>query len=484
MSLFKTAMQGMMWTTASTVIRSIVSLLQISILTSFLSKEDFGVVAICNLFIGFSHIFLDMGISVGILHKQDITKNQFSSLFWLNIFSGVLLTCILCCISPLVAKAYNDPILVNLLILLSLTVFFSSIGAQHRTVQQKLMRFRYISFVEIATSFLTLGVAVFLVMNGYGVYSLIYSTMFNALFSNSVFLILGLLKDHNISFHFKIQETLPFLKIGIYTVGSEVMNYFSREFDVIIISTILGKETLGMYSLCKKLIMSLYSAINPILTKVLTPILATLQGDIERLRKVYYDLIETIALINYPLYGLVAIFAFGILKFLYGDQYTDGMYVLTTLAIYYGSLTTGNPVGSLQTATGRTDTGFYWNIFRILFCATAVLIGSLFSLEAVVICLYLFSLFSSPLSWRITIKPLIGGKFWEFFMTTMKPFLMVIVLCLPFYYFGYKIDNIVLMIAISLLYIILFVVSVMVLFKNSYIVLKCKNVINHCLVRI
>lgn len=201
MSLFKTAMQGMMWTTASTVIRSIVSLLQISILTSFLSKEDFGVVAICNLFIGFSHIFLDMGISVGILHKQDITKNQFSSLFWLNIFSGVLLTCILCCISPLVAKAYNDPILVNLLILLSLTVFFSSIGAQHRTVQQKLMRFRYISFVEIATSFLTLGVAVYLVMNGYGVYSLIYSTMFNALFSNSVFLILGLLKDHNISFH-------------------------------------------------------------------------------------------------------------------------------------------------------------------------------------------------------------------------------------------------------------------------------------------
>ncbi|MGN0309246.1 MAG: oligosaccharide flippase family protein, partial [Bacteroides sp.] len=88
MSLFRTAMKGMAWTTVSTVIRSVVSLLQISILTSYLSKEDFGVVAICNLFICFSQIFLDMGISVGILHKQDITKDQFSSLFWLNIFSG------------------------------------------------------------------------------------------------------------------------------------------------------------------------------------------------------------------------------------------------------------------------------------------------------------------------------------------------------------------------------------------------------------
>ena len=479
MSLFRTALGGMAWTTTSTVIRSVVSLLQVSILTSYLSKEDFGVVAICNLFIGFSQIFLDMGISVGILHKQDITKDQFSSLFWLNIFSGVLLTCILCCISPLVARAYNDPILINLLILLSMTVLFSSIGAQHRTVQQKLMRFKYISIIEILTSLLTLVIAIVLVLHDYGIYALIYSTMFSALFGNMIFLLLGLYKDRNISFHFRIRDTFPFLRIGVFTIGSEVLNYFSREFDILIISATLGKESLGLYALCKKLIMALYGAINPILTKVLIPMLATLQDDINRLRKVYYDLIETLALINYPIYVLVAIFAYGILKFLYGEQYTDGMYVLTALAIYYGSLTTGNPVGSLQTATGRTDTGFYWNICRIIICVAAVFIGSLFSLEGVVICLYLFSLVSSPLAWCITIKPLIGGNFWEFFMTTMKPFLLAIGLSFPFYYFGSKIDNIFAIIIISFLYLILFVASIIVLFNNSYIVLKCKNAIKH-----
>lgn len=472
MSLFRTAIGGMAWTTTSTVIRSVVSLLQVSILTSYLSKEDFGIVAICNLFIGFTQIFLDMGISVGILHKQDITKEQFSSLFWFNIFSGVVLTCLLCCISPLVARAYNDTALVNLLVLLSLTVLFSSIGAQHRTVQQKMMRFKFISIIEILTSILTLILAIVLVRHSYGVYALIYSTMFSALFSNIVFLFVGLYKDRNISFHFKLSDTFPFLKIGVFTIGSEVLNYFSREFDILIISASFGKETLGLYSLCKKLIMALYGAINPILTKVITPLLATLQDNINRLRKIYFDLIETLSLINYPIYLLIAIFAYGVLKFLYGEQYVDGMYILSALAIYYGSLTTGNSVGCLQTATGRTDSGFYWNICRIIICAAAVYIGSLFSIEGVVICLYIASVVSSPLSWRITIKPLIGGDFWNYFWITMKPFLFSVLYALPFYYFFCTTDKISHMILISVLYIIVYCLFVILIFRNSYIVKK------------
>ena len=84
--------RGLGWTTASMVVRNIVQLLQIAILTRFLDKSDFGIVAIANLFIGFTSMFLDMGISVGIIHRQNITNKEYSSLFWLNIFFGVVLT--------------------------------------------------------------------------------------------------------------------------------------------------------------------------------------------------------------------------------------------------------------------------------------------------------------------------------------------------------------------------------------------------------
>lgn len=469
MGLLKTAVSGMVWTTISTIVRSIVSLLQVSILTSYLTKADFGIVAICTLFIGFSQIFLDLGISVGILHKQNITKEQYSSLFWLNIICGVLITTILCCIAPIVSQSYKEPILTKLLILLSMTVLFSSIGAQHRTVQQKQMRFKYISIIEIISSLLTITLAVILVTNGYGIYSLVYSTMFNALFLNIIFLVVGLYKDRNISFHFKIEDTLPFLKIGIFSVGSEVLNYFSREFDVIIISATLGKETLGVYSLCKKLITAIYGAVNPILTKVLTPMLAKIQDDIVHVRKVYYDVIETLAFVNYPIYCMIAVFSLGILNFIYGQDYTEGRYVLGLLAIYYGRLATGNPLGALQTALGRTDTGFYWNIYRILFCAISVWSGSFICLEAVVIGLFFASLLSSPLAWSITIKPLIGGVFREYFFVTFKPFCIFVALAIPFYLLFSGVLNIAYMPLISLVYLFLCLIILCRWFKESYI---------------
>lgn len=124
MGLFNVAIKGVAWSSLSTIVRSVVSLLQVSILTDYLEKSDFGIVAIATLFIGFIQIFMDLGLSIGIIHKQDITSEQYSSLFWFNVLSGGALTLILIGLSPLVAYIYNEPILTPILSLLSLSIFF------------------------------------------------------------------------------------------------------------------------------------------------------------------------------------------------------------------------------------------------------------------------------------------------------------------------------------------------------------------------
>lgn len=470
MSLSSIAIKGVAWSSVSMIIRSVVSLLQVSILTRYLDKAEFGIVAICTLFIGFSQIFLDLGFSVGIIHKQNITSQQYSSLFWLNIFSGILITGGLCLFAPVVAKAYDEPSLVKILSLLSFSVLFSSLGNQHRTVQQKQMRFKYISIIEIVTSLMTLVVAILLVTNNYGIYSLIYSTLFNILLSNLLFFCIGMYKDRNISFHFSLTDTYPFLKIGIFSVGTQIFDYFSREIDVILISITLGKETLGVYSLCKKLVISVYSAITPILTKVLAPTFAHIQNDINYVRKIYYDVVESIAIVNFPIYFLISIFSYGIIRFLYGNSYTDSTMVLSLLAIYYGFLSTGSPVGSLQTALGRTDTGFYWTILRILFNIFAIYIGSRFNIEGIIISLFLVALCTKPISWRITVRPLIKGHFMEYMMKSVIPLMIISVYSIPFYLVLRNISSIVGMAICSIGYIFLYCFIINKLMHNSYCV--------------
>ena len=114
--------RGLGWTTASTVIRNLVHLLQLAILTRFLDKADFGIVAIAHMFVGFTAMFLDMGISVGIIHRQNITNREYSSLFWLNIIFGVVLTSGLFILAPLVTAVYHSQDLTNVVQLLCLTI--------------------------------------------------------------------------------------------------------------------------------------------------------------------------------------------------------------------------------------------------------------------------------------------------------------------------------------------------------------------------
>jgi len=470
MSLLKETAKGVVWTTASTVVRSVVSLLQVAILTRFLEKSDFGIVAIASLFLGFTQIFLDLGISAGIMHKQDTTPKQYSSLFWLNIIMGVLLTAILCACSPLVAKAYKEPELVKIISLLSFTIFFSALGSQHRTIQQKKMRFKYISLVEIITAVLSLALAVVLAYKQYGVYSLVYANLFHTASAGLIFLGIGLYHDRNISFHFKLSETYDYLKIGVFSIGSQVLDYFSRELDILIISATLGKEVTGVYSLCKKLVMAIYGAVNPILTKVITPIFALIQKEKDRVRQLYYDIVESLALINMPIYCLIAIFATGILKYLYGDQYIDGALVLAFISLTYGVNTTGNPVGSLQIAMGRTDSGFYWTICRIIFTSIAIYIGAQFDINAIALSMLILNFVVNPVFWRITIKPLIGGGYWEYFRVSLLICLIVMGSALPLYAVFHNMTTVWLCLLIGLFYAVIYAFVIIKFCPKTYVV--------------
>ena len=91
MSLRNEAISGVKWTTVSSVIVAVLHLLQLSILARFLEPSDFGLMALVMVVIGFSQAFLDMGISAAIIHKQEITKDQLSTLYWTNLLAGFIL---------------------------------------------------------------------------------------------------------------------------------------------------------------------------------------------------------------------------------------------------------------------------------------------------------------------------------------------------------------------------------------------------------
>ena len=147
--LKKQAIGGVKWTSLSTGVRSILQLIQLLVLARFLSADDFGLIAIVMVVIGFSQLFMDMGISNAIIHKQNITTEQLSSLYWLNIFSGAVLTIIVYFIAPFVANFYNNAEIIPLLQLLSLSFIINAFANQYRVLLRKELKFNVLAKVEV-----------------------------------------------------------------------------------------------------------------------------------------------------------------------------------------------------------------------------------------------------------------------------------------------------------------------------------------------
>src|SRR5690606_13511924 len=120
MSIDKQVKTGVKWTTISTVVLAIVAILKISILTRFLGKSDFGLMALVTFVMGFMELFNDMGITSAILHKQGITKKQYSSLYWLNWIASIFMYLLLIAVTPLVATFYNQALLNTLIPIIGL----------------------------------------------------------------------------------------------------------------------------------------------------------------------------------------------------------------------------------------------------------------------------------------------------------------------------------------------------------------------------
>ncbi len=413
MSIDKQVKTGVKWTTISTIVLAITAILKVSVLTRFLDKSDFGLMALVTFVMSFMELFNDMGITTAILHKQGITKKQYASLYWINWMASIVMYLVLYIVTPLIASFYHQPLLNTLIPLIGVNLLLTGVGRQYKTIEQKNLLFNTISIIDIIGALLSFVLSIILAVKGYGVFSLVYSVVFQSLFSNLCYFVIGV-KKYGLLFHFKYQETKEFLKIGMYQIGGQVVNYFNRDLDILIIGKFFSTDILGGYSLAKQLVFRPAQLINPIVVKVAAPALALLQNDIDGLRKAYLKLVNIVATVNIPVYLGIIIFAPWIVEILYGSGFENIIILVRILSVYMMFRSIANPVGSLVVATGRTDLDFVWNVATLLIMPFFIYMGAQYSIVGVTASISLAMVLLYYPSWKFLVFKLTNASFREY----------------------------------------------------------------------
>ncbi len=415
------AIHGVKWTAISSAVLASSSLFKLSVLTRYLEKSDFGLMAIVTFILTFFTLTLDMGLPSAILHKQKISNDEYASLYWLNFLISIALYFLAIAITPSISIFYKEKELLTILPLMGLSFIISAFGKQFRIIEQKKLNFKFISITEIISSLFSLLISILLAMKGYGVYSLVYSALALIAVSNLFFLINGVITN-GLKLHFSFRETKPFFRIGLFNFGGQIINYLNRDLDILIIGKFFGTEILGGYSLAKQLVFRPTQLINPILTKVSIPTLAKYQKNLQQLKDNYLKLVNIVATINIPIYMFIILFASPIVRIVYGPGFDNIVILVRILSVYMIFIALRNPIGSLIVATGRTDKEFFWFLITSPITFLIILLSCQFSIAFVAIALSLNMAILFYPHWFFLIQKMIHVKFIDYLIACIPNF--------------------------------------------------------------
>ena len=412
---------GVRWSGISALSRMAFETIGAVILARLLSPADFGLMAMVRIVIGFTQLYMDFGISGAIVHRQRSTHDELSSLYCLNILTGLGAFAIAVLAAPTLASLLGDPRLVALLRAAALVFVISPVGQQFQILLEKHLRFERLARAEIIGSLVGVVTGITSALVGLGVWTLVSSSLAATCTATALYLRAGL-PLHRPSLHYRWAEVRNYVGFGLFQLGERTVNHLAERFDQILIGPILGARALGFYSMAFNLTGRPIYSINPILTRVAFPLFSKVQDDGERLQRGYLRLVGLLATINAPLLVGLLVVAPVAIPVIYGSKWSESIILVQILCLVSLIRCIGNPIGSLQLAKGRADLGFWWNVvFFVVSIPTIYFGGKLAGAPGVALALLSTSLLLLLPSYFLLIRPLIGRCGADYAMTIMKP---------------------------------------------------------------
>ena len=310
------------------------------VLGRLLSPEDYGIMAMVMAVTAFAGLFRDLGLSAAAIQRQELSPAQQTNLFWLNTGVGALLTLALVVAAPWVAGFYGKPEVRSVAMLVAGNFLIGSLGTQGGVLLLRQMQFGKKAVAEIAGSVVGLAISILLALRGLSYWSLAWGGVASALVTTAA---LFLVSGFRPGLPQPGQRLEDMIRFGASFTVFDIINYFHRNLDNLLIGRFCGPEPLGLYSRAYSLLMLPINTLrNPILS-VGFPAMSRLQYDPENFRAYYLRVVHLMALASMPLTAFLLVATRPVVDLVLGpkwDALCPIFAVLATVAFVQPMVTT------------------------------------------------------------------------------------------------------------------------------------------------
>lgn len=342
------------------------------IVARLLKPEDFGLVAMVTIITAFLDLFANAGLSAATVQRSTINYEQISTLFWINICVGLMLSALCVLIAPAIVIFYREPRLFWVTIALGAGFLFSSAGVQHLALLQRQLRYVRLAAIECSSHFISLGFGVCVAIAGYGYWALVAAAVaLPAMMTLGLWTATAWIPGRPR----RRVEIGSLLHFGGTVTANGVVSYMTYNFDKFILGRVWGAVPLGYYGVASQLINIPTSNLNTALGGVLFSTLSRLQDDADRFRNYFLKGYGLNVAITLPITVFSAVFAEDIILVVLGSKWADAIIIfrlLTPTVLFFGLV---NPIGWLLWSSGRHVRSLKIAIVIAVLVAAGCLIG-------------------------------------------------------------------------------------------------------------
>lgn len=423
MTLKEKTINGLLWSFVDTFAGQGISFIVGIVLARILSPREFGLIGMITIFIAISQSFIDSGFSQALIRKKDCTSDDYSTVFYFNLVTGIIFFVCLLLTAPIISEFFHEPALKSIVQVLGITLIINSITIIQRTILTKRIDFKLQARISVIASILSGAIAITLALFNFGVWSLV-ALQLSKQAINSFFL--WLWNNWKPIFIFSKSSFNELFGFGSKLLLSGLIDTAYRNIYYLVIGKYFSAIELGYYTRADQFQSLPSSNLQGIIGRVSFPMLSSIQDNIPQLKEAYIKIIRSTMLITFVLMLGMAAAARPIILTLIGDKWEPCIIYLQMLCFVgmFYPLQALN-LNMLQ-VLGRSDLFLKLEIIKKILAVPIILIAVFFGIKSMIIGMMILSIIAYYLNsyWSGII---IGYSFIEQLKDILPSFILALV---------------------------------------------------------
>ena len=274
------------------------------ILARMLAPDQFGLIAIMNVFINLSQVIVEGGFTTALIQRKDVTEQDYSTVFYINIALAAVCFAALEIGAPWISIFYKEDVTLPLRIY-AVCVFFGAFNALQLARLQKRMQFRKIMICSLIATVLSGVVGIVGAYCNLGLWALILYHLMNSV---TVCFTVAFAERWLPKLEFSLNRAKVLFSYGWKMFISAVLCSLYADIRSLVIGKKFSSDDLAYYDRGQKFPQIISHTLDSSIQSVMFPTMASVQDDKNKLAKMLRSAETMGAYVVIPvMFGLAAV---------------------------------------------------------------------------------------------------------------------------------------------------------------------------------